>query len=74
MENADTLGLEGSLKDEWINYTKGLVSTWIELTDDKDSLVWSWDTKEGQVNAKLAYKVQMLEGRGEEPKFWYAEL
>jgi ribonuclease HI len=73
-KTVDTLGLEGALKDEWINYTKGLVSVGIELTDEKDSLLWSWDTKEGQVTSKLAYKVQMLEGRGEETKFWYTEI
>jgi len=73
-KNVDTLGLVGSIKDEWIKYTNGLVNAGIELTGEKDSLLWSWDTKEGQVNAKLAYKVQMLEGRGEESKFWYSEM
>ena len=46
-KNVDTLGLVGSLKDEWIKYTNGLVNVGIELINEKDSLLWSWETKEG---------------------------
>jgi hypothetical protein len=60
----ESLGLEGVLKDEWKNYIRGLVSAGIELNDEKDRLLWSWDTKKGQVNAKQAYKVQVMEGKG----------
>jgi hypothetical protein len=51
-----------------------LVSDGIELNDEKYSLLWSWDTKQGQVNAKLAYKVQVMEDREVEPKFWYSDI
>jgi hypothetical protein len=47
LKSDDTLGLVGSLKDEWIKYTNGLVNVGIELIDEKDSLLWSWETKEG---------------------------
>jgi hypothetical protein len=36
--------------------------------------MWSWDTKQGQVSAKLAYEVQVMEDMGVEPKFWYSEI
>jgi hypothetical protein len=68
---AEALGLEGDTKDEWNNYVKGLVSSGIELNNDKDLLMWSWDTKSGQVSAKKAYEVQMLEDVVTEPAFWY---
>jgi hypothetical protein len=51
-----------------------LVSDGIEPNDEKYSLLWSWDTKQGQVNAKLAYKVQVMEDREVEPKFWYSDI
>jgi hypothetical protein len=73
-KKAESLGLEGAQKDEWKNYTKGLVSVGIELNDEKDRLLWSWDTKQGQVNAKLAYEVQVMEDRGVETKFWYSKI
>jgi hypothetical protein len=72
-EKDKTLGLEGAQKDEWINYTKGLVSVGTHLNDEKDILLWSWDTKQ-EVNAKLTYKVQVMEGREVETKFWYSEI
>jgi hypothetical protein len=40
------------LKQEWINYTKELRGAGIYLNEEKDALVWSWDTKKGQVSAK----------------------
>jgi hypothetical protein len=70
----ESLGLEGELKEEWTNYIKGLVSSGIELNNEKDRLMWSWDTKKGQVNAKQAYKVQVLEDMEEETKYWYSEI
>jgi hypothetical protein len=66
--------MEGVLKYEWTNYTRGLVSVGIDLNVEKDRLLWSWDTKKGQVNSKQAYKVQVMEGREEEPKLWYSEI
>jgi hypothetical protein len=71
---AEVLGLEGDSKDEWNNYVKGLTSLGIELNNEKDLLMWSWDTKSGQVSAKKAYEVQMLEDEVTEPVFWYSDL
>jgi hypothetical protein len=45
-----------------------------ELNNEKDTLLWSWDTKGGQVNAKQAYEVQLLEEVVVEPTYWYTEL
>jgi hypothetical protein len=59
MEKAEDLGLEGELLIEWNNYIKGLVGSGFELNNDKDLLLWSWDTKFGQVSAKQAYDIQM---------------
>jgi hypothetical protein len=61
------------MSEEWKNYVKGLVSTGINLKDDKDTLIWSWDTKGGQFNAKQAYEVQLLEEEVQ-PNFWYSEI
>ena len=71
---AYVLGLEGDLKYEWNNYVKGLVSLGIELNKDKYLLMWSWDTKSGQVSAKKAYEVQMMEVIETELVFWYNDL
>jgi hypothetical protein len=49
---AEFLGLDGEQKEEWDYYVKGLVWTGIELNDEKDYLLWSWNIKGGQVNAK----------------------
>jgi hypothetical protein len=43
-KKAETFGLEGEKKEEWTNYIKGLVSSGIELNNEKDILLWSWDT------------------------------
>jgi hypothetical protein len=73
-KKAETLGLEGEQKEEWNNFVKGLVGSGFELNNEKDTLMWSWDTKGGQVNAKQAYEVQLMEDMEEEPTFWYTEL
>jgi hypothetical protein len=44
-KKAEDLGLEGEKKEEWNNYVKGLVGSGYELNNDKDFLLWSWDTK-----------------------------
>jgi len=36
--------------------------------------LWSWDTKRGQVSAKLAYDVQVMEDMEEDKIFWYNNL
>jgi hypothetical protein len=46
-KKAETLGLEGGHKEEWNNYVEGLVGYGFELNTEKDTLMWSWDTKGG---------------------------
>jgi hypothetical protein len=70
----EILGLVGEQKEEWNNFIKGLVGSGFDLNSDKDTLLWSWDTKGGQVNAKQAYEVQMMENVEVEPNYWYVEL
>jgi len=41
----------------------------IELNNEKYLLMWSWDTKSGQVSANKACEVQMLEDEVTEPAF-----
>ena len=53
----ETLGLEGGKKEEWDKYVKGLVGSGFDLNTKNDTLVWSWNTKGGYVNAKQAYEV-----------------
>jgi hypothetical protein len=66
-KKVEALGLEGEQKEEWNNYVKGLVGSGYELNNEKYILLWSWDTKGGQVNAKQAYEVQLVEDVVEEP-------
>ena len=59
---------------EWDNYVKGLVGSGFELNEENNTLIWSWNTKEGQVNAKQAYEVQMMEESEGCHMLWYKEL
>jgi len=45
---------------EWNTFFKVLVGSGIDLNTEKDSLLWTWDTKRGHVNAKQAYEMQIL--------------
>jgi hypothetical protein len=72
-KNVESLGLVGEISEEWKNYVKGLVGSGIDLNEGKYTLIWSWDTKGGQVNEKQAYEVQLLEDEVQ-PTFWYSEL
>jgi hypothetical protein len=51
-KKVELLGLDGALKEEWNYFIKGLIGSGFELNNDKDILIWSWDTKDGQVSAK----------------------
>jgi len=73
-KKAEALGLIGDQKEDWNKYVKGLVSSGTILNNNKHTLLWSWDTKRDQVNAKLAYKVQMVELWDVDPCFWYSDL
>jgi hypothetical protein len=73
-KKAETLGLEGGKKEEWDKYVKGLVGSGFELNVENDTLMWSWNTKGGHVNAKQAYEVQMMEDSEGCQLFWYIEL
>jgi hypothetical protein len=53
---------------------KGIIWTGIELNDENDTLVWSWNTKGGQVNAKQAYEVQCLDDHEVISNEWYLDL
>jgi hypothetical protein len=55
----------GSLRDEWDSYVLGLKHSGFLLSDSTDSIVWSWDEKEGRVTAKKAYEVQFFEDSGD---------
>jgi hypothetical protein len=73
-KKAELLGLDGELREEWNFFLKGLIGSGFELNSDKDTLLWSWDTKGGQVSAKKAYEVQMMETVEVEQNFWYVDL
>jgi hypothetical protein len=73
-KKAESLGLEGEQLVEWNNFVKGLIGSGIDLNNEKDTLLWSWDTKRGQVNAKQAYEVQILMEGGVDSNFWYTDL
>jgi len=54
---------KGLVGEEWNNFVKGLISSSIDLNNEKDTLMWFWNTKRGQVNEKHAYEVQIwMEG------------
>jgi hypothetical protein len=60
-KNAETVGIVGEQKEEWDLYVKGLVWSGFELNVENDTLMWSWNTKGGQVNTKQSYEVQTLD-------------
>jgi hypothetical protein len=47
-----SLGLQGELKDEWDNYLKGLEGSGFKLNAKNDTLICSWNTKEGKINVE----------------------
>lgn len=73
-KNVEFLGLEWVQQGEWNNFIKGLLGSGIDLNAEKDTLLWSWDTKRRQVNAKQTYEVQLLEEEVEDTPFWYSDL
>jgi hypothetical protein len=70
-KKAEDIGLEGELLDEWNNYVKGLVGSGFELNNEKYLLLWSWDTKHGQVSTK---QLMMVGTTGADTIFWYSEI
>ena len=53
---ANELGLAGSWKATWNDYTEGLVSGGIHLSSSADSLVWDFNKKEGTISARFPYE------------------
>jgi hypothetical protein len=46
-KKVESLGLEREQQEEWNNFVKGLVGSGFDLNTEKDTLLWSWDTKGG---------------------------
>jgi len=57
----ELLDLSGEKKDEWETYVRGIKHYGFVLSDENDSIVWSWDGKGGKVSPKQAYEVQLLD-------------
>ena len=50
------LRLQGDLDLEWDSYVSHLYSTGVILTKCSDRLAWTFNKKNGNVSAKLAYQ------------------
>ena len=59
---------------EPVFYVKGLVWTGSDINDEKYTLLWSWNTKGGQVNAKHAYEVISLDDQEVTTNEWYLNI
>jgi hypothetical protein len=44
---------------------RGLKHSSFFLSDESDSIIWSWYNSEGNVSAKQAYEVQFLDDIGD---------
>jgi len=53
--NALDLNLSGRLAEEWICFLSGIKHNAIALSNNPDSLVWSWNKEDGVVKVKEAY-------------------
>ena len=51
------LDIEGSWKEAWTKYIRGLSHGGIQLNNNLDSLVWLYNKKSGMVTASLAYEM-----------------
>ena len=60
---ANSLNLNSQFKEEWINFIKSLRLCGIALVNRQDSLLWSWNTKNGILSAKLAYEAITFEAK-----------
>jgi hypothetical protein len=47
-KTAEILDLNGEQKLEWESYVRGLKHSGFVLSNESDSIVWSWDNKEGK--------------------------
>ena len=63
------LELEGTWKEEWSHFICGLSHGGIRLLDQKDKLLWMYNTENGEVSTKLAYDV-IVTSKLEKLKGW----
>ena len=73
-KNAEILDLNGEQKLEWESYVRGLKHSRFVLSKVSDSIVWSWDNKEGKVSTKQAYEVQFLEENDDGLEDWLIDI
>ena len=45
---------------EWKGYIIGLKSLGLQISEEDDSFLWSWNSKNGEINAKMAYDTLFL--------------
>ena len=64
------LGLDG-LVTEWNSFVTTLNNIKIKLTDEDDTLVWSWNKGNGQLNAKMSYDAMSFSFSDLVCKWWY---
>jgi hypothetical protein len=53
-------------------FVRGLIGSGFELNNEKNTLLWLWDIKRGQMRA--AYDVRVMENMKEDTNFWYNKL
>ena len=54
--NARDLELSGQWKDKWDSYIEVMKIAGIKIDNEKDTLVWSKNKKNGVLTTKLAYE------------------
>jgi hypothetical protein len=71
---SNQFGLTEELKFEWDNYVSTLRDSGINLTNENDNMVWSWNRTPGTITAKLAYQSILFFNNSEEKKWWYKAI
>jgi len=69
---AQDLGLPEGLKVEWDCYTQALKQNAIDLTNEPDRLVWTWNMADGVVTVKEAHNALVHLADVEDHKWWYS--
>lgn len=72
--STNDLTILGHLQIEWSDYILGLRTCGFKITNLQDSLVWSWNIKNGEINAKQAYDSLFFNMMDFNQKWWHKAL
>jgi hypothetical protein len=65
------LGLEGDMASEWDSYILMLICNGVSLSNEADTISWTWNKASGVVTVKSAYEALVEQHVKEEPEWWF---